>query len=315
MPFVIATVVAALLTPLVIRAAAKVGLVDRPGTLKVHERPTPLGGIAVATAALVSVVVSSASGAPWVASALVIALATGLLDDRRSIRPTTRLLLQGAAAAALVAGIPEITSLGPPAIVGAVVVTLATINAVNMVDGQDGLATGLVVIAAAGLAIILGGGSAAVVPLAAAGAAVGFLPWNLPPARAFLGDGGAYVFGILLAAGALEASSAGWPDLLAAGACLGVFAYELLSTVLRRVGHRVPTHAGDRAHSYDLLASTLGSRAKATYVCWAVGGASALIGLAVQTMRPVVGGIVIAGATAVAAAIHVRLRPPMEVPR
>jgi UDP-N-acetylmuramyl pentapeptide phosphotransferase/UDP-N-acetylglucosamine-1-phosphate transferase len=119
----------------------------------------------------------------------------------------------------------------------------------------------------------------------------------------------------LLAGGAVEAASGGWSDLLAAGACLGLFAYELVSTVLRRLRHGVPTLAGDRDHSYDRLAARLRSRAAATYVFWAAGGVAALIGVAVQVVRPAVGAIVIAVATAVAAAVHVRLRPPIEVPR
>jgi UDP-N-acetylmuramyl pentapeptide phosphotransferase/UDP-N-acetylglucosamine-1-phosphate transferase len=313
---VIAAVVSILLTPLAISVARRMSLVDRPGALKVHDRPVPLAGVAVAGGAVAALLAPSTGRTAWLALALAIALVTGLLDDRRTIRPTTRLLLQAAAAAAVVAGGVEISFLAPLALVGAALVVIATINAVNMVDGQDGLASGLVVIAGIGLAILSGGGSPAIASLAAAGAAAGFLPWNLPPARAFLGDGGAYVLGVLLAAGAVEAASGGWPDLLAAGACLGVFAYELLSTVLRRLGHRVPTLAGDRDHSYDRLASRLRSRAASTYVMWIAGGVSVLIGLAVQHIRPLAGALVIAAATAVAAAIHTRLRPSIpEVQR
>ncbi|HEX5938369.1 MAG TPA: glycosyltransferase family 4 protein [Actinomycetota bacterium] len=316
MPFVIAAVVSTLLTPLAITVARRMSLVDRPGALKVHDRAVPLAGVAVAGAALAALLTRSTGRTAWLALALAIALVTGLLDDRRTIRPTTRLLLQAAAAAAVVAGGAEISSLGPLAWGGAALVVIATINAVNMVDGQDGLASGLVVIAGIGLAILSGGGSPAIVPLAAAGAAAGFLPWNLPPARAFLGDGGAYVLGVLLGAGAIETASGGWPELLTAGACLGVFAYELLSTVLRRLGHRAPTLAGDRDHSYDRLASRLRSRAASTYVMWIAGCVSVMIGLVVQHVRPLVGALVIAAATAVAAAIHTRLRPSIpEVQR
>ena len=306
-PFVIAAVASILLTPLAISVGRRMSLVDRPGALKVHDRPVPLAGVGVAGGALAALLAGSTGGTTWLALALAIALVTGLLDDRRTIRPTTRLLLQAVAAVAVVASETEISSLDPLAWVGAALVVIATINAVNMVDGQDGLASGLVVIAGIGLAILSGGGSPVVAPLAAAGAAAGFLPWNLPPARAFLGDGGAYVLGVLLAAGAVEAASRGWPDLLAAGACLGVLAYELLSTVLRRLGHRVPTLAGDRDHSYDRVAFRMRSRAASTYVMWIAGSVSVLIGLTVQHTRPLSGALLIAAATAVAAVIHVRL--------
>ena len=307
-PFVIAAVVSILLTPLVISVARRMSLVDRPGALKVHDRPVPLAGAAVAGGALAAVLAASTGRMAWLALALAIALVTGRAR-RPANDPTDHAPpAPGCGCRSRGGGWSRDLVAGAPGLGRRHLVVIATINAVNMVDGQDGLASGLVVIAGIGLAILSGGGSPAVVPLAAAGAAAGFLPWNLPPARAFLGDGGAYVLGVLLAAGAVDVSSGGWPDLLAAGACLGVFAYELLSTVLRRRGHRAPTLAGDRDHSYDRLASRLRSRAASTYLMWIAGGVSVLIGLAVQHLRPLVGALLIAAATAVAAAIHVRLR-------
>ena len=316
MPFLIAAAASLSLTPLVIAGARKLGLVDRPGALKVHGRPVPLGGAAVAAGAIGAVLVSDAAGKVWLGIAIVVAFATGVLDDRRTIRPSGRLFLQGAAVGAVLAAGAEIAPLGPLGPVSGALVVLATINAVNMVDGQDGLASGLVVIAGVGLAVVAGGGAGAIAPLAAAGAASGFLPWNLPPARAFLGDGGAYVLGLLLAVGAIEVSSGGWSEVLAAGACLGIFAYELVSTVLRRLGRRMPALAGDRDHAYDRLAAAVGSRAGSTYVMWIAGGIAALIGSVVLALPTAVGAIVVATATAIAAAIHLRLRPVIpEVPR
>lgn len=306
----IAALASLVLTPLVITVAPRLGLVDRPGPLKVHQRSVPLAGAAVAVATGVGVITSGAPGRGWLLLAVAIATTTGLLDDLRALGALTRLVLQAAAGAALLLGGLELHPLGVFGGAGLVVVTVAVANAVNMLDGQDGLAPGLVTIAGLGVAMVVTGGGAAA-PLAAAGAASAFLPWNHPPARAFLGDSGAYALGVLLAAGAAEASASGWSGLLAAGACLGVFAYELSSTVVRRLARRASTLAGDRDHAYDRLADWVGSRRNSTYLMWSAGAAASLIGLAVAEIPSSTGLIVILAATGIAAAIHVRLRSPL----
>ena len=308
-PFLIAAVAALLLTPLVIAVAPRLGLVDRPGALKVHTAPIPLAGAAVAIAAGIGVLGSDLPERVWLLVAVAIAVATGLLDDLRALGVPTRLLLQAAAGVALLATGAELEPLGPFGGAGLVLAAVATANAVNMLDGQDGLAPGLVAIAGVGLAVLVGGGAA---PLAAAGAACGFLLWNRPPARAFLGDGGAYALGVLLAAGAADASASGWPGLLAAGACLGVFAYELLSTVVRRLAHRSSALSGDRDHTYDRLATRLRSRSASTYLMWAAGVAALLIGWAIAELPTSTGLVLAAAATAAAAVVHVRLEPPLS---
>ena len=312
MPLLIAALASMVLTPLAIVAARHLGLVDRPGSLKLHAEPVPIGGVGVAVAAGLGVLVSRPSGWIWILMAIAMATATGLLDDVRPLPPLTRVVLQAAAGGALLAGGAEMQPLGGLGGAGLVIVTVAAVNAVNMLDGQDGLAPGLVAIAGIGLSLLGPGGAAAAAPLAAAGAALGFLPWNHAPARVFLGDAGAYALGVLLAEGVAEASSSGWPGLLAAGACLGVFAYELLSTVARRVVHRSSALAGDRDHAYDRLAARLGSRTASTYVMWAVGGGTVLIAWAVAELPPMTGALVIVGATAIAIAIHARLEIPVS---
>jgi UDP-N-acetylmuramyl pentapeptide phosphotransferase/UDP-N-acetylglucosamine-1-phosphate transferase len=312
--FVIAAIASLVLTPLVIAVAPRLGLVDRPGALKVHTRPIPLAGAAVAAAAAIAVLTSQVSGRTWLAVAIAIATATGLLDDLRALGPLTRLALQAAAGTTLLAAGAELQLLGAWGGIGLVFVAVAAANAVNMLDGQDGLAPGLVAISGLGLAVLVPG--AGVAGLAAAGAASAFLAWNRPPARAFLGDAGAYALGVLLASGVAQASLEGWSGLLAAGACLGVFAYELSSTVVRRIVRRTPALAGDRDHAYDRLTARVGSRTTSTYLMWSAGGAAALIGLLAAEIPAGTGLFVIAAATAVAASIHVRLEtPPSEAER
>jgi UDP-GlcNAc:undecaprenyl-phosphate GlcNAc-1-phosphate transferase len=196
------------------------------------------------------------------------------------------LVVQAAAGALLVSGGLRVEPLGGFGGAALVLAVVACCNAVNMIDGQDGLAAGLGAIAALGLAGVLAvSGLTATLPLAVTGALMGFLVWNRPPARVFLGDGGAYAVGVLLAASAAQATAIGWHGLLAAGVCLGVFAYELVATILRRLVSAEPTVRGDRDHSYDRLGVRIGSRTTATIVMWALGVVAALLGIAVSNMQ------------------------------
>jgi UDP-GlcNAc:undecaprenyl-phosphate GlcNAc-1-phosphate transferase len=180
-----------------------------------------------------------------------------------------------------------------------------------MIDGQDGLAGGVGVVAALGMAGVLASiGHSAALPLAVAGALTGFVLWNRPPARVFLGDGGAYAVGVLLAASASLATSEGWHGLLAAGACLGVFAYELVSSIARRLASAAPTIHGDRDHSYDRLADRLDSRVRSTLVMLALGVIASLVGVAVVRIdAPLPGVALVVAVSLTAALLDVRLLP------
>ena len=260
MPFLIAFGLALVLTPAFGRMGLAVGLVDRPeDALKIHSRPVPvLGGVAVMASALGTL----AALRSWLPSAVIvaaaIALGAGLLDDTKPVPPWLRLLLQAAAAGVLLGAGFSLGPLGVLSAIGGLVLVLACANATNMLDGQDALVGGLAAIAALGLSALAawsGGSEAARLGLALGGALVGFTIWNRPPARIFLGNGGAYAVGTLLAVIALVVTSqSGWRGLLAAGVCLGVFAFEIVFTVTRRFLSGSPIVPGDRFHSFDLLA-------------------------------------------------------------
>ncbi len=310
MPFLISAVVAVVTVPLLVPAASRLGLVDRPGKLKIHTRAVPsTGGPALVIAVLLSLGLTGHAD-PWVSAATCLALGGGMVDDARSLPPWARLIVQAAAGAVLVAGglrLEPFGALGGPALVLA---TVACCNAVNMIDGQDGLAGGIGIVAALGLAGVLATiGYSVVLPMALAGGLTGFVIWNRPPARVFLGDGGAYAVGVLLAASAALTTAEGWHGLLAAGACLGVFAYELVSSIVRRLMSDVPTSRGDRDHSYDRLASRLGSRPRSTLVMCALGAIASLVGVAVVRMDPLPGAALVAAVALAAALLDVRLLP------
>jgi UDP-N-acetylmuramyl pentapeptide phosphotransferase/UDP-N-acetylglucosamine-1-phosphate transferase len=173
----------------------------------------------------------------------------------------------------------------------------ALANAVNIVDGQDGLAGGLAAVAATGVTLVLAAqGHAGALGPALVASLLAFLVWNRPPAKVFLGDGGAYAVGGALALLAAGASSS-WQALLGTMVCLGIFWLELCSTVVRRVVQRESLAGGDRGHVYDLLAAELSSRTRATAVMVAAGMAFATLGW-VTAQVPLAVGIGIAGAAA-----------------
>jgi UDP-GlcNAc:undecaprenyl-phosphate/decaprenyl-phosphate GlcNAc-1-phosphate transferase len=279
MPFLVALGVGLVAVPAARWVGLRTGLVDRPDhPLRIHDRPVPLlGGVAVVAAALAGGALSRAALSPWVAGAAVLSLLVGLADDVRPLPVWLRLVGQAAAGGLLVLGGLRLGAVGPLDAVAVPVLVVLLANSVNLVDGQDGLAGGVALIAAAGLVGLAGWteqGPGGALALALGGAVAAFLAWNLPPARIFLGNGGAYAVGTLLAVPA-GAASRDWPGLVAATLCLGVFAFELVFTVVRRSRARVPVTAGDRGHSYDAVAEALGGRTRSTVVFWLLGVAGA----------------------------------------
>jgi UDP-GlcNAc:undecaprenyl-phosphate GlcNAc-1-phosphate transferase len=199
----------------------------------------------------------------------------------------------------LVAGGARLRWLGPLGGIGVVACVVVCVNGLNMIDGQDGLAAGLAAISAAGLAVI-GGSSGAL--LALAGALIGFLCRNRPPARIFLGNSGPGAIGVILVAALAGLSAAhGLRGALGGFACLGVFVFELAFTVARRLSSGRLTK-GDRHHSYDLIAMQLGSRGRVTVIFWAIGFVIAGLGVLIANV-PVQAGIPIVALIAALAGI------------
>jgi UDP-GlcNAc:undecaprenyl-phosphate/decaprenyl-phosphate GlcNAc-1-phosphate transferase len=243
---IVGFVVAVVGTPVAAMIATRIGLVDRPGPLKVHDRPIPyLGGAAVLTAIAAPV----AGAHPYVLIPLVLAFAVGLVDDLGDLSPGARVAMEIGigVAAAFVPAHREFLR-----VVLAVVVVVLLLNAINLLDGLDGLAASVGIASAVGFAIVLSGASAEL-PLVLAGALAGFLVWNRPPARVYLGDAGSYLIGTALAISMLDALQR--PPATAVGATLfvGFAAADTGVAILRRLRARRPLLHGDRGHVYDQL--------------------------------------------------------------
>jgi UDP-GlcNAc:undecaprenyl-phosphate GlcNAc-1-phosphate transferase len=217
----LATFVASVLLTLVVRVAARRwGIVDRPdGERKLHEGPVPLwGGVAVYLAVVLGLVTATWVGTDASAEqvdlvrTLILTAGTvcvfGAIDDRWVLRSRHKLLLQIVAVIPVVAmgySVDRIVAFGYPIELGwlGVPLTIAwlvgCINALNLLDGMDGLASTVGLVTAVMLAIIatsMGNPHVAVIAVVLAGALAGFLVFNLPPASIFLGDSGSMVIGL-----------------------------------------------------------------------------------------------------------------------
>jgi UDP-GlcNAc:undecaprenyl-phosphate GlcNAc-1-phosphate transferase len=309
MPFLLAFSCGVVLTPAARRVGLALGLVDRPWVprrtdLKIHGQPiSVLGGAAVTAAAFATVAIVGAPLSPWLWASVLAVLAIGLVDDLWPLPPWVRVVALALAGSALAVGGWRVPPVGPFSVAGVVLLVVACANAVNLIDGQDGLAGGLGALAAVGLAGISALGSepsGSAVSLAFGGALVAFVVWNRPPARIFLGNGGDNPTGIVLASGAAAATAAGGVrGLLAAGACLLPFGFEMAFTTARRLLSGAPLMRGDRGHSYDLVSEVLGSRLRSTIAFWSVQAASVALGLIIASV-PLEVGIPLASVLVVA---------------
>jgi UDP-GlcNAc:undecaprenyl-phosphate/decaprenyl-phosphate GlcNAc-1-phosphate transferase len=261
--FVAALVSALATTPRIVRTCHRLRLLDLPGGRKVHTAPIPrLGGVAIALGLIVAlgaaVVIDAHS--PMgpnadprsllpIMSGAVLVFAIGAWDDLDPIGPGLKLLVEAAAAAIVIAADLTITratffgttyELGWIAIPATALWIVVITNAFNLIDGLDGLAGGLIAIAAATCATVLivrDQQPSAMLLVSLLGAVLGFLAYNFHPARIFLGDSGSLLAGFLLAVTAITGQQKG-ATTLAVGMPLLIFAVPLADTVIA-IGRRL----------------------------------------------------------------------------
>ncbi len=252
--FVTAVGVSLVVSGVGILAGPRLGLVDRPdGDLKPHDRPiSPLGGAGVLVGLHAGLLVAEVFELSLLIATLLV-WALGLADDRYGLGPRVRLAGVGVAGVVLVV----LSDADLFSFQGGlwVVAVLVVVNAMNLFDGLDGLAGSVAVVAMAGLwwfGMSIGPGGDSTAFLAAMGATIGFVGWNWPPARVFLGDNGAYVLGVTLVWLAMNASVDGGTSLVAV-ALIGVPLLDLAATVVRRLASGSVLTSGGRDHVYDRL--------------------------------------------------------------
>jgi UDP-GlcNAc:undecaprenyl-phosphate/decaprenyl-phosphate GlcNAc-1-phosphate transferase len=346
--FAVALVTVLVTTPVVRWAALRFGAVDEPGHRHIHARPTPtLGGISIFAGVVAAIAVASQlpafdevfrttsePEAVLLASAVIVAL--GIADDVRGISAPAKLAGQVLAAGTIVLfgvtllfvyipGNPGyLVSLSPD--LGAlftIAAIVAMINAVNLIDGLDGLAAGIVAIAATALFVYvqlaevhtLGLPSSAALLLAAvAGASLAFLLYNFHPASIFMGDTGAMLLGLLLAAAGVSAIGGAMQPTRGTFAAFSipvlvpvlVLAVPFADTawaILRRLRSGRAVFSPDKKHLHHRLVEIGHSQRRAVLVMyyWSALVAFVAVGLGLLPLPVVVG--VFTGGVALALAV------------
>ncbi|MFN2617832.1 MAG: MraY family glycosyltransferase [Thermoleophilaceae bacterium] len=268
--FLLAALIVLVLTPLAARVAPRIGGVDHGGDRpRVHTRPVPrIGGAAIVLGILIPAALFVDGDGPYLGILVgtgAVAL-VGLFDDVRGMRPSVKLAAVCAIALIPVAGwdlridhfsLPVLGNhdLGWIAYPLTILWIAALANLVNLIDGMDALAAGIVAIAAGSFALLaasFGRTDAAALAAIVCGATLAFLRHNYHPAKIFMGDSGALALGFLLATMSIEGVLKTAATIALAGPLL-VMAVPILDTsfvVLKRLKYRRPPWAADHNHFY-----------------------------------------------------------------
>lgn len=291
----LAFIIAVTLTGWFRRYAIRGGLLDVPNERSSHVAPTPRGGgVAIVVAVLLTLpILGALHVASWrtvegLLAAGVLAAAIGYADDRAQIPLTVRLFGHFAAAASVMVfvgfdpvlrAIPALNSFAWLGGLLTVLYLVWMLNLTNFMDGIDGIASveaisvcvGTVLCIAAttiprdpladaiavGVTLMRRDTAVAVATVLAA-ATLGFLKWNWPPARIFMGDAGSGFLGVLLGALSLIAGAV-HPDLTWSCTILaGVFVVDATTTLLRRIARREKFYNAHRSHAYQHAAQRYG---------------------------------------------------------
>lgn len=308
----IATVVTLGVTPLVRRLAIRIGAVVRPDERRVHTRPTPtLGGIAMFVGLVVAVVaawridafaeVFSGNTEPLgLLAAAAVILVVGVIDDVIEVSAPAKVAGTVLAASILVASGVSMLNFRVP-FAGIIVLSpdwsylisvlwvLGMVQAVNLIDGLDGLAAGIVAIAAGTFFVyslrltdegLLSVSTVApLVSIVVVGMCIGFLPWNWHPARIFMGDGGALMLGLLMAAatmmvgGRTDQEFSGqtfffFAPLFIPLLILGVPILDTAWAIVRRAANRQGVATADKDHLHHRLMRLGHGHARSVVILW-----------------------------------------------
>ena len=294
------------------RLSLRLGAVVRPDERRVHERPTPtLGGVSMLLGVLVGMAVAWAMGSfdavfegsteplGLVLAAILIA-GVGVIDDLRDVSAPAKLAGMVVAASVLViSGISILVFRVPFAGVFvlstdwsyllSVLWVVGMANAINLIDGLDGLAGGIVAIAAGtfflyahqlgGEGLLAVGNIGPLIAIVVLGACIGFLPHNIHPAKIFMGDGGALLLGLLMAAstmvvgGRTDRSFSGssfffFAPLFIPLVILGVPVIDTLFAIIRRARHRSGISTADKGHLHHRLMDLGHGHRRSVFILW-----------------------------------------------
>jgi UDP-GlcNAc:undecaprenyl-phosphate/decaprenyl-phosphate GlcNAc-1-phosphate transferase len=304
-----AIIMALVLTPAIRRFGWRAGCLDLPTKRKIHQIPVPrIGGVAIYLTVLSVLFIAGlcypgTHAAAWYATLMggTLVFLIGLWDDFSSRGTTTKFIVQiiaGYVAIALGVRIDHVTiagviyPLGPFASAVTLLWIIGLTNAFNLVDGMDGLACTLALIAAitcATITLVRGDMAGSVLLLALIGALIGFLRYNFHPASIFLGDSGSLFIGYVLAVNAITSFQKGAAALTIIAPLL-TFALPIADTlfaVFRRWNTNGLIHALEADHGHihhRLLAQGISQRGVVFILC-TIAVVLSLLALATSDLR------------------------------
>ena len=302
MALLTAFLIAYIATPFAMKAALRAGAIDMPGKAgtdsarHLHKKPTPrMGGLAIFVGFVCSALLFAPLGPKnisMLAGATIIVL-LGVFDDIYDLPAMKKLVVQLVAAAVAVLGgnkiyfFSRLMSLGGHWDLGvlSIPVTLLWIvlitNAVNLIDGLDGLAAGVSTISCVSLviiALVYSNPGVAIITSALAGGCIGFLPYNRPPAKIFMGDTGSTLLGYVMAVASIQGLFKFYAiiSFVIPFLMLGVPIFDTCFAILRRLARGQSPMAPDRGHIHHRLIDMGFTQKQAVAVLYLI---SAILGL------------------------------------
>jgi UDP-GlcNAc:undecaprenyl-phosphate GlcNAc-1-phosphate transferase len=268
----LAFVSALILTPLVIKLAPRVGAIDRPNHRKVHTQTMPrMGGLAIYLAFIITILFTQTLDGRLVGllAGGTLIMIVGLADDIWDLAPRWKLLGQIMAALVLVLFGTQVQFVTNPLTGGVITLGIFALpltilwvvgvtNAVNLIDGLDGLAAGVSTVAAITLALVgwrAGQMDVAVWALILAFSTLGFLRYNFHPAKLFMGDSGSMFLGYNLAALSLLSLTKSTTafSLVIPFIILGIPILDTMCAIVRRFMGGQPIFQADKEHLHHRL--------------------------------------------------------------
>ena len=309
---IIAFLIAFSITPIIKKIAFKVNAVDVPkNPRKIHKKPIPLlGGVAIFIAFAIVVLLNPrilSRGEIGILIGAFIILVGGVIDDIKELKPWQKLLFQVVATLVLIFNGVYIKYITNPfqnlgtemlnikliSIPFTIVWVVGITNALNLIDGLDGLAAGIGFISSVTIyivAIIADRGNGALLTAILSGAILGFLPYNFNSASIFMGDAGAQLLGFLLAAISMEGAVKSATAFAVAVPILaiGLPIYDTIFAMIRRKVNGKPIMGADRGHLHHRLLDLGLSQRQSVIIMYLISaclGAIAILAMQISTKR------------------------------
>ena len=299
LPLVVALVISFLSTPIVKSFAYNLGAIDVPkDERRMHKVPIPrMGGLAIFLGFIISVLlfVEVDDQMKGILLGSVIIVVMGIIDDITPLRASLKFVIQILAALIPVYYGVQITCISNPNLFSdnpywnfgwlsipiTVIWIVGLTNAVNLIDGLDGLAIGVSSISALtmlAIAILVAEPQVAVIMAALVGACIGFMPYNMNPAKIFMGDTGSTFLGYILACITIQGLFKFYAviSFVVPFLILGLPIFDTMFAIIRRISHGQNPMAPDRSHVHHRLIDMGLNQKQAVAVLYVI---SAILGL------------------------------------